>query len=66
LRFLTYEDLRTKKGIPYSDRQLRRLEAKGTFPKRVPLGGGSIKGWPESIIDEHFEKLAEISRAKSN
>jgi predicted DNA-binding transcriptional regulator AlpA len=55
-----------KKGIPYSDRQLRRLEAKGTFPKRVPLGGGSIKGWPESIIDEHFEKLAEISRAKSN
>jgi predicted DNA-binding transcriptional regulator AlpA len=66
MRFLLYEDLRMQKGIPYSDRQLRRLEAKGTFPKRIALGGGSIKGWPESIIDEHFQKLAEISRAKSN
>ena len=63
MRFLLYEDLRMQKGVPYSDRQLRRLEAKGSFPKRVPLGGGSIKGWPEIVIDEHFEKLAEKSRS---
>jgi predicted DNA-binding transcriptional regulator AlpA len=63
LRFLLYDDLRIQKGIPYSDRQLKRLEAKGTFPKRVPLAGGSIKGWAESVIDEHLEALAEVSRA---
>jgi len=37
LRFLLYDDLRTQKGIPYSDRQLKRLEAAGAFPKRVPV-----------------------------
>ena len=47
MKFLTYKQLQPEKGIPYSDRQLKRLEAKGTFPKRVSLAGGSIKGWPE-------------------
>jgi predicted DNA-binding transcriptional regulator AlpA len=51
-----------EKGIPYSDRQLKRLEAKGTFPRRVPLAGGSIKGWPELVIDQHIEHLVEQSR----
>ena len=63
MRFLIYEQLRMEKGIPYSDRQLKRLEAKGAFPKRVPLAGGSIKGWPESVIDQHIEALADMSRA---
>jgi predicted DNA-binding transcriptional regulator AlpA len=63
LKFLVYEQLRMEKGIPYSNRQLKRLEAKGTFPKRVPLAGGSIKGWPETIIDEHLAELVEMSRA---
>jgi len=52
-----------EKGIPYSDRQLKRLEAKGTFPKRVPLAGGSIKGWPEQVIDQHIDALADMSRS---
>jgi predicted DNA-binding transcriptional regulator AlpA len=60
LRFLLHRNLKTEKGIPYSDRQLKRLEAKGLFPKRVPLAGGSIKGWPESVIDQHIEKLVEM------
>ena len=65
MRFLLYEDLRMKKGIPYSDRQLKQLEAKGTFPKRVPLAaGGSVKGWPETIITT-FENLVAISRSGS-
>jgi predicted DNA-binding transcriptional regulator AlpA len=63
MRFLIYEQLRMEKGIPYSDRQLKRLEAKGVFPKRVPLAGGSIKGWAEVVIDQHIEALAEMSRA---
>ena len=63
MRFLLYEQLRMQKGIPYSDRQLRRLEAKGSFPKRVALAGGSIKGWPESVINQHIEALADMSRA---
>lgn len=63
MRFLIYEQLRMEKGIPYSDRQLKRLEAKGVFPKRVPLAGGSIRGWPECVIDQHIEALADMSRA---
>jgi predicted DNA-binding transcriptional regulator AlpA len=63
MRFLVYKQLQPEKGIPYSDRQLKRLEAKGTFPRRVPLAGGSIRGWPEVIIDEHLAQLAEKSRA---
>ena len=61
MRFLVYEQLRMEKGIPYSDRQLRRLEAAG-LPKRVPLAGGSLKGWPEVVIDQHIEALADMSR----
>jgi predicted DNA-binding transcriptional regulator AlpA len=63
MKFLLFKQLQPEKGIPYSDRQLKRLEAKGTFPKRVPLAGGSIKGWPESVIDQHIEALADMSRA---
>jgi predicted DNA-binding transcriptional regulator AlpA len=62
MKFLTFEALKPLKGIPYSNRQLKRLEAKGAFPKRVPLAGGSIKGWPEVVIDEHLEKLADLIR----
>lgn len=64
MRFLVYRQLGPEKGIGYSDRQLKRLEARGVFPKRVPLAaGGSLKGWPEIIIDEHLMNLAEMSRA---
>jgi predicted DNA-binding transcriptional regulator AlpA len=64
MRFLIFKQLAPEKGVPYSDRQLKRLEAKGAFPKRVALAaGGSIKGWPEIVIDQHLEALAEMSRA---
>lgn len=62
MRFLTFKQLGPEKGIPYSDRQLKRLEAKGKFPKRVPLAaGGSIMGWAEPTIDLHIEELAILS-----
>jgi predicted DNA-binding transcriptional regulator AlpA len=63
MKFLVQRQLGPDKGITYSDRQLKRLEAKGLFPKRVPLAGGCLKGWPEVVIDEHLEKLADKSRA---
>jgi predicted DNA-binding transcriptional regulator AlpA len=63
MKFLVQRQLGPDKGITYSDRQLKRLEAKGLFPKRVPLAGGCLKGWPEVVIDEHLESLARKSRA---
>ena len=63
MRILIFEQLAPQKGIPYSDRQLKRLEAQGKFPKRVPIAGGSLKGWPEIVIDEYIAALAEQSRS---
>ena len=63
MRFLLYKNLQPEKNIPYSDRQLKRLEVKGLFPKRVALvAGGSVKGWPEPVIDNFLEALVEMSR----
>jgi hypothetical protein len=64
MKFVTYAELHSRYGIPYSSRQLKRLEAAGKFPKRIPLiEGGSLKGWPEVLIDEHLQKLVDVSRA---
>jgi hypothetical protein len=63
MRFVLFDRLMPDYGIPYSSRQLQRLEAKGLFPRRVPIAPGcSIKGWPSSVIEEHLEKLADLSR----
>ena len=50
MRILSFEDLRSEKGIPYSKVDLWRLERDGKFPKRVPLGQ-SRHGWLDSEID---------------
>jgi prophage regulatory protein len=50
VRILSFEDLRSEKGIPYSKVHLWRLERDGKFPKRVPLGQ-SRHGWLDSEID---------------
>jgi prophage regulatory protein len=36
--------------IPYSQNQLRRLEAQGTFPKRVRIGANRV-AWVRAEID---------------
>jgi len=51
MRILSFEELRTEKGIPYSKVHLWRLERDGKFPKRVPLGQ-SRHGWLDSEIDD--------------
>ena len=58
MKLLSYDELRPKKGIPYSKVHLWRLERDGKFPKRVPLGE-SRHGWLESEIDDWLlERMA--------
>ncbi len=49
--------------LPYSTDHLRRLEAAGTFPRRIRLGTGRI-GWSEREIAQWIEdrKLARTAR----
>jgi prophage regulatory protein len=59
MRILSFEELRSEKGIPYSKVHLWRLERDGKFPKLVPLGE-SRHGWLVSEIDEWIvSRMAE-------
>jgi prophage regulatory protein len=40
--------------IPYSQTQLRRLEAKGSFPKRIRIGANRV-AWVRAEIDQWVE-----------
>lgn len=42
------------KRIPYSQNQLRRLEAQGSFPKRVRIGANRV-AWIREEIDNWIE-----------
>jgi prophage regulatory protein len=53
-RWLTHGELKDR-GIHYSDQHLKRLEAKGMFPRRVPVGENRV-GWIEAEVDEHQEE----------
>lgn len=50
-KLLTFHELR-EHGILLGRRQIDRLEAKGRFPKRVPIGDAKV-GWVEAEIDAH-------------
>jgi prophage regulatory protein len=54
LRLLSYKELKSAKGIPYSRTEIRRKERAGAFPLHVNLGGGkngACIAWIESEID---------------
>jgi prophage regulatory protein len=51
LKLLSFNELRPKKGIPYTRQHLARLENAGRFPKRVKFPGGNRVGWIEEEID---------------
>ena len=40
--------------IPYSQNHLRRLEAKGSFPKRIRIGANRV-AWDRREIDSWIE-----------
>jgi prophage regulatory protein len=50
MKLLSYDELKPEKGIPYSKKQLGRLEEGGKFPRRVQMGPGRI-GWAEHELD---------------
>jgi prophage regulatory protein len=50
-------------GVRYGRRQIDRLEAKGEFPKRVPIGDHRV-GWVETEIVAHVKaQIAGRSKA---
>ena len=56
-RLLSYPELRTRKGIPYTRQHLSRLEKKGLFPRRVRIGDNRV-AWIEDEIDDRIETVA--------
>jgi prophage regulatory protein len=58
MKLLSFDQLRSEKGISYSKVHLWRLEKTDKFPKRVPLGA-SRHGWVDSEIDDWLlERMA--------
>jgi len=52
-RLLTFDELRTVKGIPYSYSHLWKLEHAGNFPRRVRLSYKMVR-WDEEEIDRYI------------
>lgn len=42
-------------GVPYSKRQLARLEAEGRFPRRVPIGDKTT-AWVTAEVIAHVDR----------
>jgi predicted DNA-binding transcriptional regulator AlpA len=57
MRFIGYDELKPKKGIPGSKVTIWRKERALKFPKRTPFGD-RFYGWAEHIIDAYAEALA--------
>ena len=51
MRFLSFPQLKSEKGLVYSRRHLRRLEIAGRFPRSVAISEGRI-AWVESEVDQ--------------
>ena len=62
MKLLSYDDLKSVKGIQYSKVQLWRLERQRKFPKRVPVGPGR-HAWAEHELDAW---IAERIRARDD
>ena len=61
-RWLTYDELKTLKGISYSRMQLKRLEDVGKFPKRIK--SGARRYWWEHEVDEWKQRQADARQSK--
>jgi prophage regulatory protein len=56
MQLLTFQELKPRKGIPYTRQHLARLEKVGAFPSRRQLGANRVV-WIESEIDEFLRKM---------
>lgn len=61
-KLITYDELKTIYGIPFSRRHLDRLEAKGRFPKKVLIGMHKAR-WVNIEIRKHITGLIEARDA---
>ncbi|HZC57323.1 MAG TPA: AlpA family phage regulatory protein [Xanthobacteraceae bacterium] len=57
MRIISYDGLRSEKGITFSKVWLWKLERDGKFPLRVRLGEKRY-GWPVEEIDAWLESRA--------
>jgi len=59
LRLLPFEDLKRKKGIPYTRAHIWRLIKLGIFPKPVKMGNGkgARNAWLDDELDTYVERL---------
>jgi predicted DNA-binding transcriptional regulator AlpA len=55
-RLVTFDELKPRKGIPYTRQHLARLEKAGLFPSRRQVGPNRV-AWLESELDEHARNL---------
>jgi predicted DNA-binding transcriptional regulator AlpA len=58
VKLLSFPELKLLKGIPFTRRYLRTLEAKGKFPRRRRIGGRTVV-WVETEIDSAVEDWAK-------
>jgi predicted DNA-binding transcriptional regulator AlpA len=57
-RLLSFAELKSLKGIPFSRVWVLKLVQAGKFPRPVKPGGGGINAWFEDEVDQYLEKLA--------
>ena len=61
---LTFQDLKERKGWPFTRQYTNRLIRKGQFPHPFRIAGGRRVFWRESDIDAYFaERARETPRA---
>ncbi len=61
-RLLSFPELQSAKGIPFSRQHVHRLIRAGTFPAPVKLGP-MTNAWLESELDDWLEARIEASLA---
>jgi predicted DNA-binding transcriptional regulator AlpA len=65
-RVLTFADLKSRKGIPYSRSHMNRKVKDGTFPKPFKLPDSSLNLWFDDVIDDFLTACAEKREWRSN
>ena len=54
MKIVLRRDLKTRFGIPFSNKHLLHLEREGKFPQRFSIvPGGKVKGYDEAEIEQH-------------
>jgi predicted DNA-binding transcriptional regulator AlpA len=59
-RLLTFPQLKSEKGIPFSRQYVNELIRRGIFPGSVKTpGGGQVNLWIEEEIDAYIESMRQ-------